>query len=192
MSLLEANRGDGNQQEDSHLLNTSHSDYSSPNSEHRSYQEGVDYSVNAQVHVRATRVKFINTTNKNVDLFWLNYEGQKVKVSTLGPLSGFQINARPFHPWIFRDADTSEPLVIKKLNVKGTYFEIVDYLRSIRKKQLASRGNNTTLSVFIQQPIDELRTLALRTVRQKLVQKEDCFSLDVPISIQFELAKMFA
>jgi VHL beta domain len=62
--------------------------------------------------------------------FRLDYEGQRVKISTLAPLSAFSVQTHPSHPWIFRDADTNESLVIKKLNVKGSFFETSDYLVS--------------------------------------------------------------
>lgn len=68
----------------------------------------------------------------------LDYEGQKVKINTLAPLSAFSVQTHPSHPWIFRDADTNESLVIKKLNVKGSFFETSDYL--VRKKEPLDDG----------------------------------------------------
>ena len=51
-----------------------------------------------------------------------------MKVNTLAPFTAFSVQTHPSHPWIFRDADTNETLVIKKLNVKGSFFETSDYL----------------------------------------------------------------
>ena len=57
-------------------------------------------------------------------------------------------------------------------------------------RQSLATGNGI-ICVFIQLPVEDLRQLALRTVRQNVSKKEDCFCLDVPLSIQFELAQMF-
>ncbi len=61
-------------------------------------------------------------------LYRLDYQGQKVKINTLGPQTAYLVQTHPSHPWIFRDADTNESLVIKKLNVKGNFFESSNYL----------------------------------------------------------------
>ena len=61
---------------------------------------------------------------------------------------------------------------------------------SLQQRQALASGNGT-ICVFIQLPVEDLRQLALRTVRQNVSKKEDCFCLDVPLSIQFELAQMF-
>jgi hypothetical protein len=60
----------------------------------------------------------------------LDYEGQRVKINTLAPQTAYSVQTHPSHPWIFRDSDTNETLVIKKLNVKGSFFETSDYLVS--------------------------------------------------------------
>ena len=57
-------------------------------------------------------------------------------------------------------------------------------------RQSLATGNGI-ICVFIQLPVEDLRQLSLRTVRQNVSKKEDCFCLDVPLSIQFELAQMF-
>ncbi len=61
---------------------------------------------------------------------------------------------------------------------------------SLEQRQALATGNGI-ICVFIQLPVEDLRQLALRTVRQSVSKKEDCFCLDVPLSIQFELAQMF-
>ena len=61
---------------------------------------------------------------------------------------------------------------------------------NLQQRQALASGNGT-ICVFIQLPVEDLRQLALRTVRQNVSKKEDCFCLDIPLSIQFELAQMF-
>ena len=78
---------------------------------------------------------------------------------------------------------------------KSDYFEASSLLRGSdsfgdgEKTDLA--GGKGIICVFIVQPVDKLRALALKTVRKCLVKKEDCFVLEVPQFMQFELAQIF-
>ena len=57
-----------------------------------------------------TWVRFINRTRRNVDVFWLDYVGTRVKYSTLQPGDAYDIQTFVTHPWIFLDAETACPL----------------------------------------------------------------------------------
>ena len=91
------------------------------------------------------------------------------------------------HPWIFRDSQNlNEKLVIKKSRVKSDFFECGDFLANVEhSSEFTSEQRNSlmsgqsTICVLIQTPVENLRQLALRTVRKKLPRKEDCFCLNV-------------
>lgn len=53
-----------------------------------------------------SHVCFKSTTTRRVDLFWINFEGGRVKYKTFEPGEQYFINTFVTHPWIFRDADT--------------------------------------------------------------------------------------
>ncbi len=107
--------------------------------------------------------------------------------------------SRRGHPWIFLDAETGERLAAKcGPRSRSGFFEVSNHLEALRAGGELSEARVRQLEegrglvvTFIQPAVDGLRTLALRTVRRTLVRKEDCFCLDVPQKVQFELAQMF-
>ena len=56
-------------------------------------------------------VKFICRTNRRVDVYWLNFKGEKIKYATLTNGKSVCFNTWTTHPWVFRDADTFDVLV---------------------------------------------------------------------------------
>ena len=146
-------------------------------------------------------VRFVNTSYKTVDLIWLDYEGKGVKTRSLLPQTAHSILTYHLHPWIFVDSDNRERLTVKKADgSKGLFFEAQNYLNSLKKfageKYSKEKLNEfyegrALFCVFIETPVDRLRFLAFKTVRKCLKKKEDCFCLEVPQPIQFELAQTF-
>ena len=54
----------------------------------------------------AAIVTFESKTSRNIDIFWLDYNGDRVKYSTLAPNDTFNIQSFETHPWIFRDNES--------------------------------------------------------------------------------------
>lgn len=73
-----------------------------------------------QVH---SFVRFVNQTLRKVDIVWLNYEGARVRYKTLQPDQFVDVNTFVGHPWIFRDADTGDKLMVQLQEV----FEPIGY-----------------------------------------------------------------
>lgn len=63
-------------------------------------------------------VRFMNRTQRGVDIVWLNYEGARVKFKTLSAYEFVDVNTYVGHPWIFLDMETGERLVV---NLKSVY-----------------------------------------------------------------------
>lgn len=159
--------------------------------------EGVECSVTS---TERYSVRFVNTTDKTIDVIWLDFTGQKVTYQTLSPQTAWSVYTYKTHPWIFRDSSNpNEKLVIKKHQSKSDFFECSDFLADLQSSaEFNSDQHNSLLNgnrpmcVLIQLPVEDLRQLALRTVRKQLPRKEDCFCLNIlPQQIQFELARMF-
>ena len=58
-------------------------------------------------------VRFVNVTERRVNVVWLNYEGERVHYKTLQPQHFVDVNTFVGHPWIFQDADTGDKLVVQ-------------------------------------------------------------------------------
>ncbi len=58
-------------------------------------------------------VRFVNRTIRQVDVVWLNYEGIGVHYRSLAPNHWVDVNTYVGHPWIFRDSETGDKLVVQ-------------------------------------------------------------------------------
>lgn len=58
-------------------------------------------------------VRFVNRSHRRVDIIWLNYEGFGMKYKTLLSCQFVDVNTFVGHPWIFRDADSGDRMVVQ-------------------------------------------------------------------------------
>lgn len=58
-------------------------------------------------------IRFVNCTQRLVDIVWLNHEGVSVRYKTLPSKNWVDVNTYVGHPWIFRDAITGDKLVVQ-------------------------------------------------------------------------------
>ena len=68
---------------------------------------------------RFALVTFESKTSRRVNVFWLDYAGQRVKYSILEAGATFPIMTYETHPWIFRDVDNGAPVLA---NGQEVYF----------------------------------------------------------------------
>ena len=83
--------------------------------------------------------------------------------------------------------------MVKKKSVKKGFFECNDFLEDVKnsREYYSVINGQVPICVLIQLPVEDLRQLALKTVRRHLPRKEDCFCLSIlPQQIQFEIADM--
>lgn len=62
-------------------------------------------------------VRFINTTERCVDVFWINYSGVRVNYRLLNKGRYVDVSTYKTHPWIVKDTATKDMMLIN-----GTYF----------------------------------------------------------------------
>jgi von Hippel-Lindau disease tumor supressor len=130
-------------------------------------------------------VRFINNTDRKVDVIWINFEGQYVKYKTLTPGAFFDANTYATHPWLFIDSETQDKLVVKS---KEVFRPQPWHVRYQHLEHLPCRPERTR--VYITIPVYTLRQRSLQVVRNNLSQPEDAFKLELPKSLQNELATM--
>ncbi|KAL5011793.1 hypothetical protein ScPMuIL_010344 [Solemya velum] len=113
-------------------------------------------------------VRFVNRTLRKVDIIWLNYEGSRVKYKTLAQDQFVDVNTFVGHPWIFRDADTGDRLLVKLCEVyQPVGFASAEGCLPQRKVI------NITIPVFT------LKDRCLQVVKQ-LVPRDQISQLDLP------------
>ena len=98
-------------------------------------------------------VKFINKTDTNIEIFWLDYSGEKVSYGTLDalPSAGSVKDVQTFvtHPWIAVDSENGQKLW---LNSKEVFYPPEPMLTWVvigpNREQLRAKRAN----VFITKP----------------------------------------
>nr|CAD7577850.1 unnamed protein product [Timema californicum] len=130
-------------------------------------------------------LRFCNTTERSVKVFWVNYEGKYVLYRVLPPCTHFDTDSFVTHPWVFIDAVTQERLVVNQ--------EEVFY-----PQPMIARSDNRTYRncIFITLPLYSLKEIALQVIRNNIVRREgvyrlvrieDVYRLEIPVVLQKEL-----
>lgn len=85
-------------------------------------------------------VRFINLTGRQVDVIWINYQGEEVLQATLLTNNRLDLNTFMTHPWIAVDPRTNERML---LNFSKTYFPAQPEIRGMdfqRRRAYAVRA----------------------------------------------------
>lgn len=120
-------------------------------------------------------VRFVNQTNRFVDIVWLNYEGARVKYKTLQPGHFVDVNTFVGHPWIFRDSDTGDHMVV--------------HLREVFETTHSYEVPQTRKIINITIPVYTLKERSLQVIR-RLVNRDRIQELDLPQSLRDEMQVM--
>jgi von Hippel-Lindau disease tumor supressor len=146
-----------------------------------------DFNVRSEHSLHKSFVRFINKSNRTVDVIWINFEGRLVKYNTLQPGVFLDMNTYATHPWIFLDSETQDRLVVESKEVFLPEPWYVQY-RHLRREELPPTPERTP--VYITIPVYTLRERSLQIVRDNLLQPDDAFKLELPNSLQRDLAAM--
>ncbi|KAL3871094.1 hypothetical protein ACJMK2_039113 [Sinanodonta woodiana] len=124
-------------------------------------------------------IRFCNKTNRQVDIVWLNYQGENVRYSTLGPHQFVNVNTFAGHPWISCDSQTGERLVVELKDI----YEPVAY-----DPQEGWPPQRRVVNITI--PVFSLQSCCLQLVR-RLIQKNQVQHLEITDIMKEELYKMY-
>lgn len=132
-------------------------------------------------------VKFINSTQRNVTLYWIDYQGQAISYGIMTPGDTKDINTFVTHPWIFVDDETRDRYVV---NQKDVFFPEPWFVKypELRQSEMPQRSERTRVHITLR--IYTLRELTLRATRSLLTHHRQAYQLDIPRSLQNELAVM--
>ena len=79
-----------------------------------------------------TPVRFINRSRSRVKVLWLDYQGEQVLYSTLGPSNGrYDVNTYVTHPWIALEEPTNAVML---LNFRNIFFPVAPEVRRIESE----------------------------------------------------------
>lgn len=117
-------------------------------------------------------VVFCNCSPRVVKPVWINFRGEPQPYADIQPYTGRRMTTYVGHPWMFRDAETDDPMVV---NNKEMYLPV-----SLENPQVSIA--NITL------PVLTLRDRCLQVVR-RLVRREDICQLEIARCLQDDLAQ---
>lgn len=132
-------------------------------------------------------VRFINTTNYRVEVIWIDYNGHAKLYKTLMPNEEYNINTFATHPWIFVEEETRDRFMVKCEDVFMPEPWFVRY-HNIPRNQWPQRIERVDVQITI--PIYTLRDLSLRVIKRHLKHDYQAFLLEIPKTLQYELASM--
>jgi len=127
-------------------------------------------------------VRFINCSERLVEVHWVNYEGHNVHYTNLKPGKHVTINTFKTHPWIFLDPKTGERLQVAHQDVfqPDAWFK---YINSVRNGAVSVGRQEARIHIKLK----SLRELALWRILFLLDSKDDIYTLEIPKTLKADL-----
>ncbi|XP_072392491.1 protein Vhl [Diabrotica undecimpunctata] len=122
-------------------------------------------------------VRFINTTDRDVDIVWINYSGKYIRYRKLNKDNFLDVNTYNSHPWVAFDYHTKDRLHIEK--------EFVFFPKTLREyfKVHPDRVfpiDKARIPAYITVPMYSLKYSALLAVRNTLKSCKEAEVLELP------------
>uniref|UniRef100_A0A182KAB9 von Hippel-Lindau disease tumour suppressor beta domain-containing protein n=1 Tax=Anopheles christyi TaxID=43041 RepID=A0A182KAB9_9DIPT len=124
---------------------------------------------------------FRNTTERAVDVYWVNYSSRFIHYTTLQAKAECMVNTYVTHPWVFKDKQSDERMHVRHQSV---------YLPEPWYTNFNSAGRLTRKEVNIHFPVRTLEENCLWRIVALLANKEEnsLLELEIPRVLKQELA----
>lgn len=133
----------------------------------------------AGLSINRSFIRFVNKTTRQVEISWINYDGERVLYKVLIPEETLNVDTFVGHPWVFRDTVTHQPLVVSSSEV---FYPQPPKVRIVVGRRVFSR-----MEVHITIPVYSLKETCMHCVRCCLKSGDDAFRLEIPPRLQEEL-----
>ncbi|XP_018398587.1 PREDICTED: von Hippel-Lindau disease tumor suppressor-like isoform X1 [Cyphomyrmex costatus] len=137
-------------------------------------------------------VRFINTTPHTITLYWMDYDGQAIDYGDLSAGDYREINTFYTHPWIFVNKETGDRAKRNRYlaEQRDVFFPAPWFLqyRGVTQDKLPQRIERTNVHIVL--PMFTLQQLSMRVIKNCLTYDSQAFRLDIPRTLQLELATM--
>ncbi|GCB68259.1 von Hippel-Lindau-like protein [Scyliorhinus torazame] len=122
----------------------------------------------------ATFVQFVNRSPRIATPWWINFDGFPRNYDDIPPGGTLRMCTYRTHPWVFRDANSGDKLLI---NQDEIYFP---------SSAQYDEDGPIYMPIYVIVPVYSLKDRCLQCVR-KQVKSEDYTKLEIPKSLQADL-----
>uniref|UniRef100_A0A182FX66 von Hippel-Lindau disease tumour suppressor beta domain-containing protein n=1 Tax=Anopheles albimanus TaxID=7167 RepID=A0A182FX66_ANOAL len=123
-------------------------------------------------------VKYINTTQRPVEVLWVDYSGRASHFKLLQPREFCLVNTYVTHPWRFRDRETGEQMHVRNQTV---------YMPEPWFTSFDSNGKLTRKEIRIHFPLRTLRENCLWRITELVPGEDGLRVLEIPRILVDEL-----
>lgn len=140
--------------------------------------------------LRKVLVRFVNVTERTVRLVWINFEGRPVTYKDLKPKQTLDVTTYKTHPWMAFDVESSD-----KMHIDKSYIFMPKSWKDHVANIIFPNGDipddfEPRILIRITLPLYNLKSIALKTIRNHLTRPEDALKLELPMHLIEEIRKV--
>lgn len=135
------------------------------------------------------RIRFINKSNREAEIVWIDFKGQLVKYQLLRPRQFLDVNTYTQHPWIAIDYRTRDNLHLNRKEIFLVENFSCEVMMGNEKRRVTQA--NIRIPVHITLPLDSLKICAVKVVRDLIKNVNNIERLELPKVLINELKKSF-
>uniref|UniRef100_A0A1B6F2K0 von Hippel-Lindau disease tumour suppressor beta domain-containing protein n=1 Tax=Cuerna arida TaxID=1464854 RepID=A0A1B6F2K0_9HEMI len=133
-------------------------------------------------------LRFVNKTGRNVDILWINYEGEPVRYHTILPEDHLDMNTYISHTWTFEDTETRDKRAVNNLPYYPADWEKYFFYdpETIANLNIHEQISLDRIILMIKIPMYSLSDCCLQVFRDSFNWKQNIALLD---QLKYELPK---